>query len=138
MNKLPETENALVLRTDFSNDAAWDSIRTSIQKPVGDFRATVDFLSDPEFDGVTTERLLSLITEDSNHSFIFIVDRMTFSHREHPVLVVDLYAEPGRVFRVIPSEMWGVENNLSLANMDFYEFADSVDADGIFRGFPMP
>jgi uncharacterized protein DUF6924 len=31
--------------------------------------------------------------------------------------------------------MWGVENNLSLANMDFEEFADSVDADGVFRGF---
>jgi len=28
-----------------------------------------------------------------------------------------------------------VENNLSLANMDFEEFADSVDADGVFRGF---
>jgi hypothetical protein len=28
----------------------------------------------------------------------------------------------------------GVENNLSLANMDFDEFADAVDADGVFRG----
>jgi hypothetical protein len=31
--------------------------------------------------------------------------------------------------------MWSVENNLSLANMDFDEFADAVDAAGIFRGF---
>jgi hypothetical protein len=54
---------------------------------------------------------------------------------EHPVLVVDLYSEPGRSFRVVPSEMWGVENNLSLANMDFEEFADAVDRDGVFRGF---
>jgi hypothetical protein len=29
-----------------------------------------------------------------------------------------------------------VENNLSLANMDFHEFADNVGADGVFRGFP--
>ena len=29
----------------------------------------------------------------------------------------------------------GVENNLSISNMDFYEFADNADADGIFRGF---
>ena len=28
-----------------------------------------------------------------------------------------------------------LENNLSLANMDFDEFADAVDAAGIFRGF---
>ncbi|MGF1568782.1 MAG: hypothetical protein ACFCVD_12050 [Nodosilinea sp.] len=44
--------------------------------------------------------------------------------------------EPGRTFRVIPREMWGVENNLSISNMDYYEFADSTDADGVFRGFP--
>jgi hypothetical protein len=31
--------------------------------------------------------------------------------------------------------MWGVENNLSVANMDFHEFADNVEDDGVFRGF---
>ena len=50
--------------------------------------------------------------------------------------VVDLHAELGRPFRVIPPEMWGVENNLSIANMDFYEFADKAEPDGVFRGFP--
>jgi hypothetical protein len=29
-----------------------------------------------------------------------------------------------------------IENNLSLANMDFEEFAEAVDPDGVFRGFP--
>ena len=29
-----------------------------------------------------------------------------------------------------------MENNLSLFNMDFFEFADAVDDDGVFRGFP--
>jgi hypothetical protein len=32
--------------------------------------------------------------------------------------------------------MWGVENNLSLANMDFSEFANHTDPDGVFLGFP--
>jgi hypothetical protein len=31
--------------------------------------------------------------------------------------------------------MWSVENNLSLSNMGFEEFAESVDEDGVFRGF---
>jgi hypothetical protein len=52
------------------------------------------------------------------------------------LLVVDLKRRPGRSFRVIVQELWGVENNLSLANMDFEEFADSCDPDGVFRGFP--
>jgi hypothetical protein len=31
--------------------------------------------------------------------------------------------------------MWSVENNLSISNMDFSDFADSADGDHIFRGF---
>ena len=33
--------------------------------------------------------------------------------------------------------MWAVENNLSIANMDFKSFADHTDPDGIYRG-PFP
>ena len=66
---------------------------------------------------------------------MFVVDSTTMAHEEHPVAVLDLWHQPGRTFRVIPSQMWSVENNLSISNMDFFEFADAVDDDGIFRGF---
>ena len=68
--------------------------------------------------------------------FIFVADQVAHLDPEHPILVVDCFEDPGRMFRVIPSAAWGVENNLSLANMDFEDFADAVDARGIFRGFP--
>jgi hypothetical protein len=42
----------------------------------------------------------------------------------------------GREFRTIPSKIQGIENNLSIANMDFEEFANTVDERGVFRGFP--
>jgi hypothetical protein len=135
MNNIPETENALVLRTDFSDDNTWKSICAAIRKPVGKYQAQVDFVSDPAFSCLGTEQILSLIPKNSNHRFIFIVDREALSHPDHPILVVDLLTEPGRTFRVIPAAMWGVENNLSLANMDFAEFADSTDPDGVFRDF---
>jgi hypothetical protein len=32
--------------------------------------------------------------------------------------------------------VYGVENNLSTGNVSFDEFADNVDQDGTFRGFP--
>jgi hypothetical protein len=54
------------------------------------------------------------------------------------VLVLDAQDNPGRTFRVTATESWGVENNLSISNMDFFEFADAVDDDGVFRGFPAP
>jgi len=47
-----------------------------------------------------------------------------------------LYEEYGREFCAIPSQIQGIETNLTIANMDFEEFADSVGADGVFRGFP--
>ena len=35
----------------------------------------------------------------------------------------------------IPSELWSVENNLNLANMDWEEFVEPVGEDDAFRGF---
>jgi hypothetical protein len=66
----------------------------------------------------------------------FVVDATTIRDPESPVLVIDLRHEPGRTFRVIPAYTWSVENNLSMSNMDFFEFADAAGHDGVFRGFP--
>jgi hypothetical protein len=139
VKEVPKTKDALVVRTDFSDDTAWHALCAAIREPVGEFqfRAYVDFLSDPEYDGLTPDQLRSFMPKPAR-SFFFIIDRIALSHPDHPILVVDLYHEPGRSFRVIPSEMWSVENNLSIANMGFDEFAKAVDRDGIFRGFPDP
>lgn len=135
MNQIPNTNDALVLRTDFSDEAASETICTAIQEPVGAFRAYGDFVSDSKNDGITTEQIPSLIQDALDHSFIFIVDQGALSHPENPILVVDLYAERSRTFRVMPSEMWGVENNLSIVNLEFDEFVDAADPDGVLRDF---
>jgi hypothetical protein len=132
---IPKTQEVPVLRTDFSNDMAWQLLCTAIRQPVGDFRAYVDFVSDPEYDGIAVEQVLAVVPPDMPHPCIFIVDSIAASNQEHPVLVMDLRRQRGRTFRVIPSAMWGVENNLSLSNMDFEEFADNTDRDGVFRDF---
>lgn len=139
MKKLPRLENSddsLVLRTDFSDDAAWESLCDRMRAPQGDFRAYLDCVSDPDFAGLTVEGLTALAARGDFPGFVFLVDTTALVHPDAPILVVDLNREPGRTFRVVPSEMWGVENNLSLANSDFEDFADAVDADGIFRGYP--
>jgi uncharacterized protein DUF6924 len=53
---------------------------------------------------------------------------------EHPLLAVDLMDEPGRTFRVPPRWFADVSANLCIANLDFDEFADAVDASGTYRG----
>jgi hypothetical protein len=51
-------------------------------------------------------------------------------------LVVDLLDSRDKPpFRCIPSELWGIDNNLDLANRDGEDFASAVDEAGVFRGF---
>lgn len=80
------------------------------------------------------EQLLRIDPRKDKYVIIFLVDRVALSHPEHPFLVVDLWNEPGYKFPAIPSQVEGIQNNLSVVNMDFFEFADIGDADGIFRG----
>ncbi|MEV6345449.1 hypothetical protein [Actinoplanes sp. NPDC051851] len=83
----------------------------------------------------------------ADHVIAFLVDAETLTHPDTPILVVKLDDNVegltdegkgpryGATFRVVPSEMWSVQNNLPIANMAWEEFADNVDGDGIFRGF---
>jgi hypothetical protein len=132
---LPESENALVIRTDFSDEAAWDRLCRAIRKPSPDFGflANVDFVNDRQYDGATADALVAEAPD--SQQLLFVADRVALTHPEQPVLAVYYFDSPFRTIRVIPSELWGVENNISLANMDFEEFAENVGPDGIFRGF---
>jgi hypothetical protein len=142
VNHLPKTNNPLVIRTDFENLQAWKAICKTIRAPVpapGDtFYAYVEFLDDRTFRGLSQDELLERVPRDYKHSFLCVVDSTTLTHPESPILVIDLDAKRGRSFRAIPSTIQSIENNLSIANMNFGEFAGAVSEDGIFRGFPVP
>ena len=135
MLTLPDPPCALVLRTDFSDEAAWAAVCAASSTPsVEGFGATLSFVSDPVFADLSVERVVALPTV-AYRSFLFLVDHVTITNPEMPLVVVDLRVEPGRWFRVVPAKMWSVENNLTLANLDFRDFVNHVDPDGVFRGF---
>jgi hypothetical protein len=136
--KLPDYDCSLLIRTDFSDDAAWQQLCEAIKAPqtAHRFQALVECISDGECAGLAPEAVASVLPAGSQRPFVFVADARTISQPDHPVLVVDLLGEPGRSFRVIPSQAWSVENNLRLANMDFADFASAVDSDRAFRGFP--
>ncbi|TDQ54246.1 DUF6924 domain-containing protein [Actinorugispora endophytica] len=135
MQPLPETEDPLVVRTDFSDDAAWRAVVEAVREPTGGdgFTAYVDLLDDPAYQGLSKDRLMELVSEDSDHTFLMVVDDVAISHPEHPLLVVDLYDEPGLAFRAVPRSIAAIANNLSIANMDFDDFF--VGEGHIQRGF---
>ncbi|HEX4342691.1 MAG TPA: tetratricopeptide repeat protein, partial [Verrucomicrobiae bacterium] len=132
---LPITEHPLVLRTDFSGEAAWHSLSAALQNPDDEFSSPLSFIDDPAYTGITAAQLPAMLGKDSAHPFAVIIDHLALTHEEHPVLVVDLQETPGSTFRVISSALGLVASNLSIANMGFEEFAGAVDKDGVFRGF---
>ncbi|GAB04767.1 hypothetical protein GOAMR_21_00175 [Gordonia amarae NBRC 15530] len=137
---------ALLIRTDFTDDQRWREVALAATASVdsGDefpFQANLTCIDNPDNAGLTPEQLRARIGDDPP-SFAFLADTVTMTDPEMPIIALDCgdpeYDEPGRTFRIIPSEMWGIENNLSIANMDFRDFADSAADDGVFRGFPPP
>ncbi|GAA4677465.1 DUF6924 domain-containing protein [Phytohabitans rumicis] len=135
MLTLPDTVGALVLRTDFADDGAWDAVQAACAVPsVDGFAASLSFVGDRAFAAVTAEQVARLPSA-TYRSFLFLVDDVTVTDPEMPIVAVDLLHTPGNWFRVVPGEMWGIENNLSISNMDFFEFANHADPDGVFRGF---
>ncbi len=138
MKPIPDTEDPIVLRTDFTDDQAWSRLCGLISSPISTYGylARVGFVDDPSFAGVTPEALRASIPASHRHGFIVIADHTTFSESEQPLLLMDLIDEPGRTFRAPPTRIQTIENNLSIGNMGFADFADAVEKDGVFRGFP--
>ncbi|WP_327695185.1 DUF6924 domain-containing protein [Streptomyces sp. NBC_00459] len=134
--QLPRTSGTLVLRTDFSGDPAWEALGQALATPSEDgFLPYVELVADARFTGVTAEEVIGRLPADYEHPILVLADTTALASVQFPLLVVDLKEERGRCFRVVASELWGIENNLSISNMDFREFAEAVDADGVHRGF---
>jgi hypothetical protein len=130
----------LLVRTDYSDDQAWHaalSAATAVydRDDFGSTGALLRPVESPALSNLTAEELAGLAREDYL-SQIAVADAQTM--RDQTVLFVDfneLNEQVGRTFRSIPSEVEPIVANLSLANMDFAEFAGNTDPDGIFRGF---
>jgi hypothetical protein len=134
MPVLPNTDLCPLVRTDFSDETGWQVLCREIARPVDDFRARLHFVSDLAFEGATHAQLVAAGAA-RGRSFLLVADREAICDPQQKVLALDILEMPGRSFRFVPSVAWSVENNLSLANMDFFEFAQAVDEDGVFRGF---
>jgi len=142
--------SSLLVRTDFTSDDAWAQVSGEAQRENADgFRAYLELVSDPAFDGASWQAVKAAVpANEAGVSVLFVADSEALTSPDHPILVVDLsdtFLSPeefpeiaGRApFRCVPSELWSVDNNLNIANMDWEEFADAVDPSGVYRGFTM-
>jgi len=139
--ELPATWSVPVVRANFSNDDVWERVKQEIAEPtVEGFGADVEFVEDRALDGLgeaaIAARYPRAYPHEYRHPILFVVDVLAISRPEHSILVVNLNAGVGvGPFRTLPDQVQSIQNNLSLANMDYLEYARSTDADGVFRGF---
>lgn len=140
MATLPRSTRSLLVRTNFTDDDAWQQLAEDAVRTYEDFHADVLRVSDPAFDGADWTTVKAAVPADRHGAAVlFIADRTTLTAPEHPILVVDLIDNPTLVaepFRCVPSQLSAVEANLNIQNMFWEEFADHTDQDGVFRGFP--
>lgn len=129
----------VLVRTWFGDDGAWAGLVEEVRTPSDEgFLATVTPVDDPAFEGLSAEALPELQTDGPIVSFL--ADETTLTSAEHPVLAV--WVRPRQdgdqrdltPFRVVPAELWSVENNINLANLDWADFTHYTGADGVFRG----
>lgn len=136
MTSLPQPADltSLVLRTDFSDNAAWDALKAAIDS----FDASgATYVSDPAYAGVGVQEVVeadAAASDDDKLTYLFLADATTMAGEELLLLAVDLFTEPGRTLRLPPRWYADVSANLTIANADFAEFADATDGSGTFRG----
>ncbi|MFD5029418.1 DUF6924 domain-containing protein [Streptomyces sp. NPDC058405] len=143
---------ALVVRTDFSNAAAWQEVAVQLTRPWGkhrDHEAAVHLVNDPAWAGVTSDEVQSAASADAELSVVFLADETTMREACRPLLAVEIRAgeqcgdrdseekpaASSRPFRTEPTAIHDVHINLSIGNMDFEDFAEAAreDMHGVLR-----
>ncbi|WP_103502834.1 MULTISPECIES: DUF6924 domain-containing protein [unclassified Streptomyces] len=144
---LPTMEDVPLIRTDFSDDVTWASVRDAVLAPHPQgrgevFRADVTPVDDRRFAGLTGAELVARVPadpecpEDPSMTLLVVADATTMTSAEHHLLLVAIDVSENdlmRRLRTTPRAVQMVENNLTGANMGWDEFVDSADDDGVVR-----
>lgn len=133
MTSLPQTDDTPFVRTHFSDEEAWQALSTAVATPDEEgFLAYVHVVDDPAYRDLSPEEVAA---RAGRRRLIIVADETAMTSPEMPLLVLHLDDKGWDRVRVIAAELWSIENNISLANMDWDEFTGAVDEDGVFRGF---
>jgi hypothetical protein len=125
----------LVIRTDFTDENAWNRILEELQEPWGENETEPYLISDSAYDGAPAERIIKVVLalpEPDLPGVVFIADATTMREEKYPLLAVSTewdgkpFAEDEEAFdtqfRIRPNAAIEVSANLGLANMDFEDF----------------
>ncbi|MCS0603670.1 hypothetical protein NX794_20985 [Streptomyces sp. LP11] len=145
--------DAVVIRTDYSDDAGWQRIAVGLRQPWGEdvSEPPCHLVDDPGWAGADADEVLAALPADPHetlHDVVFLADGPSM-RGEHPLPAVstdpdmedrdDEFPGPGSTcrFRISPTAVAEMVGNLAIANMDYEDFSSSAhdDAQRIHRGF---
>ena len=145
MTAHPDTNQAWVVRTDFSNDDKWEDAVREIMTPrkvLGmDVRARVTLITDKRYEKMSANEVVGAIPESYEFLYCFIFDSTSNSEDESPILVLNLETEeafePSQTFqfRAYPAQVFWIDSNLSISNIDFDVYTIELEPGAIFDGF---
>lgn len=146
--------DVLVIRTDFSDDEAWNAVVGELRRPWGpggEFPAGVQLVDAPVWSGATADEVLAAAV-DEDLLVVFLADRDTMQSPAHALLALStawedvsgldpvyyqelIEAPEPREFRAVPAAVHGVQMDLALGNVDFAEHAAaaSEEPDQVLR-----
>ncbi|WP_331769900.1 hypothetical protein OG948_40000 (plasmid) [Embleya sp. NBC_00888] len=147
-----EVYGALIVRTDYGDEAAWRAVMAKLAQPWGpdgEYEAVAHVMDDPVWADATPDEVAA--SADDRLGAVFLADGTTMREPDHALLAVELrFGKPwggkegpnewvalGRRFRTEPRMVHTIHANLSIANMDFEEYAAAAGADpeGVLRPF---
>ncbi|MGW7255860.1 DUF6924 domain-containing protein [Streptomyces sp. NPDC054834] len=125
-----ETE-ALVVRTDYSDDEAWRAVVALLDQPGREFEVRSHLVDDLAYAGASPDEVaLSAVVADPGLEVVFLADTATMTG-DHSLLAVSTRPEEleegdeelGCAFRLWPTLVNDVHVNLAIGHLDFWEFA---------------
>ena len=98
------------------------------------FVANLSVVDDPAWAGASVEAVIAAHAGDKVRVVAFLFDAAAASDKRRALLCISLASKKVRTIRVLPTAVWSVENNLSLGNMEWRDFANALK-EGFFEGF---
>jgi hypothetical protein len=137
MTSLATIRHAPLVRTDFSHPDEWARLSLAATAPTSEgYQAWVEFVDDADNDGSNWHDIVAALPR---LPVAFVADLTSMTQPGFPILVIDSWEEtPREPFRCLASELWMIECNLTLFNMDWEDFSDCCHIDGVFRGDFVP
>jgi hypothetical protein len=132
-------DRLLVVRTGFADPDGWAVVLGEIGAPwPGDQADAIVLVDDPAYAGWPLDRLTAAVRaatgpDAAGPVALAVADTLTCASGDRPLIVADVTGDPAnRPFRAVPTTLYSLYANLSVANADWQDYTDRLE-DGLLR-----